>query len=129
MSGNLKFALLALLLCFTASVSAQTVSGVVKDNTGEPIIGATVVEDGNTSNGAITDLDGNYTLTLQGNSKKLVFSYVGMKSQTIAVAGNVVSTQYFNLQGQRVSNSYQGVAIRVQTLENGKSVASKVILK
>ena len=50
MSGKLKFALLALLLCFTASVSAQTVSGVVKDNTGEPIIGATVVEDGNTSN-------------------------------------------------------------------------------
>lgn len=87
MSGNLKFALLALLLCFTASISAQTVSGVVKDNTGEPIIGATVVEEGNTSNGTVTDIDGNYTLTLQGNSKKLVFSYVGMKTQTIAVAG------------------------------------------
>lgn len=87
MSGNLKFALLALLLCFTASISAQTVSGVVKDNTGEAVIGATVVEEGNTSNGTVTDIDGNYTLTLQGNSKKLVFSYVGMKTQTIAVAG------------------------------------------
>lgn len=53
----------------------------------------------------------------------------GINKTTSTVAGNVVSTQYFNLQGQRVSNSYQGVAIRVQTLENGKSVASKVILK
>ena len=87
MSGNLKMALIALLLCFTVGASAQTINGTVTDNTGEPIIGATVIEDGLATNGVVTDIDGNYSLTLKGNSNKLVFSYVGMKTQTIAVAG------------------------------------------
>ena len=87
MSGNLKMALIALLLCFTVGVSAQTINGTVVDNTGEPIIGATVVEDGLATNGTVTDIDGNYSLTLKGKSQKLVFSYIGMKTQTIAVAG------------------------------------------
>lgn len=90
MSGNtnkLKFALIAALLFIVASVSAQTVKGTVIDNTGEPIIGASVFEEGENANGAVTDLDGNFTLTLKGNSKKLKVSYIGMKTQTINVAG------------------------------------------
>ena len=51
------------------SVSAQTVSGVVKDQTGEPIIGANILEQG-TTNGTITDLDGNFTLRLSGNKHR-----------------------------------------------------------
>ena len=45
-----------------ATVNQQkvTISGIVKDEAGEPIIGASVVEKGNTTNGTITDLDGNY---------------------------------------------------------------------
>jgi len=69
------------------TISAQTINGNVKDNTGEPIIGATVMEQGTSNNGAVTDIDGNFTLTLKGNSKKVTISYVGMKTQTISVAG------------------------------------------
>lgn len=70
------------------SVSAQnvTVRGTVTDKTGETVIGASVVEKGNTGNGSITDLDGNFSVTVPSNAT-LVFSYVGMKTQEIAVKG------------------------------------------
>lgn len=54
MSGKIKafrFALLALLLAFVANVSAQTVKCTVTDNTGEPVIGASIVEDGTSMGG------------------------------------------------------------------------------
>lgn len=81
--------LLALLLLVPIGVFAQsiTVKGTVLDSTGETIIGATVVEKGNTSNGVTTDLDGNFTIKV-GKGKKLVISYVGMETQEVdAVAG------------------------------------------
>ncbi len=90
MSGNfkqLRFALVAFLMAFVANVSAQTVKGTVTDNTGEPIIGASVFEQGVSGNGVATDLDGNFTLTLKGNSKKLKVSFIGMKPQILNVAG------------------------------------------
>ena len=84
---NVRYALVGMLLLFcSASVQAQTVSGNVKDPTGEPVIGATVMEQG-TQNGTVTDFDGNFTITLKGKSNKLVFSYVGMQNQTVDVAG------------------------------------------
>lgn len=94
MSGNLKklrFALFAATLTMSANGFAQTViKGNVTDNTGEPIIGASVIEDGSASNGGVTDLDGNFTITLKGNSKKLKVSYVGMKPQVVNVSGKSV---------------------------------------
>ncbi|MGM9716173.1 MAG: carboxypeptidase-like regulatory domain-containing protein, partial [Prevotella sp.] len=57
--------------------------GVVKDATGEPIIGASVVVKG-TTNGAITDLDGNFTLPKVKKGDILQFSYLGC--QTVEVA-------------------------------------------
>jgi len=84
---NLRMVLLSTLLFVVGTISAQTINGNVKDNTGEPIIGATVMEQGTSNNGAVTDIDGNFTLTLKGNSKKVTISYVGMKTQTISVAG------------------------------------------
>lgn len=90
MSGNLngiRIALMSLFCLFAGMISAQTINGTVKDNTGEPIIGATVVEEGVAGNGVVTDIDGNFTLNLNGSSKKVKISYVGMKSQTISVAG------------------------------------------
>ncbi len=62
-----------------------TVKGKVVDKTGEAIIGANVRVQGTTT-GAVTDLDGNFTLNASPNAN-LVVSYVGMKSQTIALAG------------------------------------------
>ena len=96
MSGNfkkLRFALVAASLTMSANGFAQTViKGTVTDNTGEPIIGASVIEDGTAGNGGVTDLDGNFAITLKGNSKKLKVSYVGMKPQVINVNGKSVIT-------------------------------------
>ena len=80
---------LLLLLCLIPLCSiAQNimVKGIVKDNFGEPVIGANVTEKG-TTNGMITDLDGNFSLTVQKNAT-LVISYIGYVTQEIAIKGN-----------------------------------------
>ena len=84
---NMRTVLLMLFATISLSLSAQsvTLSGNVKDKTGEPVIGASVVEKG-TTNGTITDFDGNFSLKVSGN-KTLVVSYIGMKSQEISVKG------------------------------------------
>ena len=61
------------------------VTGRVVDSTGEPLIGATILVEG-TTNGTVTDIDGNYTLNTTANAK-LVFSYIGYAAQTIPVGG------------------------------------------
>ena len=61
----------------------KTISGVVTDaTTGEALIGVAIIEPG-TSNGTASDLDGNYTLNVKGD--RISFSYVGYKSETLAV--------------------------------------------
>ncbi|MDN0067243.1 TonB-dependent receptor [Bacteroides gallinaceum] len=88
---SMRYVLLFFAAMISLSVSAQnvTVKGTVKDNTGETVIGASVVEKGNTTNGAITDLDGNFTLTVPSDAT-LVFSYIGMKTQEVAVKGRTI---------------------------------------
>ena len=66
-------------------MQAGTVKGTVVDATGEPIIGANIMVKG-TTNGCITDIDGNFSLS---NAKgTLVVSFIGYKSQEIVVKGN-----------------------------------------
>lgn len=74
----------ATILC-QLSVSAQSkVGGTVKDQSGEPVIGASVLVKGS-SMGTVTDIDGNFTLdNIKGNAT-LVVSYIGFSSQEIAV--------------------------------------------
>ena len=68
--------------CFAWNVSAQTtISGHVKDDTGEDIIGASVVEKG-TSNGVATDFDGNFKLQCKPGAT-LVVSYIGYTPQEV----------------------------------------------
>ena len=77
---------LTLMFCFiVGTISAQTVNGNVVDETGEPVIGATVLEKG-TKNAVITDFDGNFTIKTQGG-KVLTISYIGMIAQDVNVAG------------------------------------------
>ncbi len=65
---------------FALDVSAQaTISGHVKDETGEGVIGASVMVKG-TSNGTVTDFDGNFSLQCQSGAT-LVFSYIGYNPQ------------------------------------------------
>ena len=74
-------ALIGAFLLMVGSVSAQTVKVTVTDETGEPVIGASVLEQGS-QNGGITDIDGIFNITLKG-SKQIVISYIGMKTQTV----------------------------------------------
>ena len=70
----------------------QTVTGIIKDATGEAIIGASVLEKG-TSNGTITDLDGKFTLSVTPNAT-LVISYIGYQTQELpVVTGKVMDIQ------------------------------------
>lgn len=62
---------------------AVQVKGSVLDNKGEAIIGASILEKG-TTNGTITDLDGNFILDVSSNQSTLVISYVGYKTQEVA---------------------------------------------
>lgn len=74
-----------------AKVAEQTikVKGVVKDAAG-PVIGATVMEKGTPNNGTVTDLDGNFTLTVKSGAT-LVISYVGMKSVEVKASSSPVT--------------------------------------
>jgi len=88
MKQHLKRASVALLLsvmCFMA-YAQKTVTGTVKDATGEPMIGVSVVVDG-TSIGGVTDLNGNFTIQKVPNNGVLKFSYVGYKDQKVPTAG------------------------------------------
>ena len=63
----------------------KAITGQVLDNFDEPVIGASVLEKG-TTNGTITDLDGNFNLTVS-NEATLVISYIGYATQEISVVG------------------------------------------
>ena len=69
------------LLCSTVMLAQNKVSGTVLDATGEPLIGVSILEAG-TSNGTVTDFDGNFTLTVKQGAK-LAISYVGYTTQTL----------------------------------------------
>lgn len=66
----------------TKQQSAHTISGTVTDESGEAIIGASVVEKG-TTNGTITDFDGNFKLTISSDKALIEVSYIGYQSQTV----------------------------------------------
>ena len=76
-------------LSVTAFAQNITVKGIVKDGTGEPIIGGSVLVKGS-SIGTVTDVDGNYTLSNVPADGVLEFSYIGMKKQDVKVSGKTV---------------------------------------
>ncbi len=81
------------LLLLPASAYAQnqrTVTGTVVDETGEPLIGATVKVEG-TAIGTATDFDGNYTLSVPASAKKLTFSYIGYKPLTLDITSDTMN--------------------------------------
>lgn len=69
--------------------STMTIKGTVKDDKGEPVVGASIIEKG-TTNGSITDLDGNYTLRVTPGAH-IVVSYVGFVKQEFCAGkgGNI----------------------------------------
>ena len=78
-------AMLLSVFCFVA-YAQKTVTGTVVDAAGEPMIGVSVMVDG-TTNGGVTDFDGNFTIKNVPDNGVLKFSYIGFKDQKVSVAG------------------------------------------
>lgn len=77
--------LLFIMVCSVMQAQSLQVSGtVVSKSDGTPILGATIVEVGNTTNGTVTDLDGKFMLTVRKGASVSV-SYVGFKTQTLKI--------------------------------------------
>ena len=119
---NIKMPLrmLGLLLGLFLSVGAFAqinVKGHVKDSQGEPIIGATVRIVGQSTGGAISDFDGNFTLQVKQGAQ-LSISYVGYQTQTVTAAANLSPVVDFaDLDGNLLiaNDRFTGM-----TVENGK---------
>ncbi|MBQ7423230.1 MAG: TonB-dependent receptor [Prevotella sp.] len=83
-----------MLLVLTIAAQAQTINvkGNVVDETGEPMIGATVKPVGG-QGGTITDIDGNYSLDVPKSIKELEFSYIGYRNQKVTIKNGVANVQ------------------------------------
>ncbi|MGE4287064.1 MAG: mucoidy inhibitor MuiA family protein [Salinivirgaceae bacterium] len=68
-------------------ITSNTVSGRVLDNNHEPLPGATVMVQGTTI-GAVTDIDGNYRITIPQHAEYLVYSFIGFETQTLPIQGS-----------------------------------------
>jgi len=74
----------------TYKMEANGVRGKVTDNKGEPLPGANVVVQGTTI-GTVTDLAGNYSITIPNNASQLNYSFIGYDSQTLPITGSVMN--------------------------------------
>ena len=115
---------------FAAWAAPFTVSGTVTDETGEPLIGVSV-KAANSKTGVTTDIDGNYSISMQSPGK-LEFSYVGMEPQTIQVSAagkyDIVLKQGQNTLDDVVVVGY-GVQRKVNLTGSVQSVSSEEILR
>ena len=80
---SLCIGLLMTLLATTAFAQNKIVKGTVVDQNNEPIIGATVMVNGNSQNGTVTDMDGKFSISVPAG-KKIKISYIGYQTQTIS---------------------------------------------
>lgn len=80
---------LLMVLFGSAYTMAQTVTGTITSNDGEPLIGVNILEVG-TTNGTVSDIDGTYSIELSTSNPSLQISYTGFTSQTISVGGRSV---------------------------------------
>ena len=88
---RIAFALFAMLLSTTVRAQLSNVSGTVIDETGEPVIGASVVEKANVKNGTITNMDGKFMLKVREGAV-LTFSYIGFSTQDAKAANGMTVT-------------------------------------
>lgn len=126
--------LMALILCFSAfTIFAQTVTvtGNITDATfNEPVIGATVIVQGNATIGTVTDIDGNFTLANVPSNGALEISYVGMQTQVIPVNGqtaiNVILAEDTELLDEVVIVGYS-TQVRSQMTTSVSKLDTKVL--
>jgi len=122
-------AFLFMLSSINAYAQQKTIRGTVKDEKGETLIGVSVTAK-NSKVGTVSDIDGNYTLSVAPDTKSLVFSYLGMKTQEVKVEGMVVNV----IMKDDYSNLDEVVVIGYGTAKRGEvtgaisSVGEKVLM-
>lgn len=118
-----RFSVLALLAISSAVAMAQSkITGKIVEVNGEPIIGATVKVKGTTS-GAVSDLDGNFTVDAEKGAE-LEVSYIGYKTQAVKVSGNYVEVKL--LEDAKALNEVVVVGFGVQKKVNLTGAVSVV---
>ncbi len=94
---------LSVVLALSAGLAAQTITGTITDQEdGTPLIGATVLQQG-TSSGTVTDLDGNFALTLTQTPATLLVTYVGYGTQRVPVAAGQTTVDVELSQGAQLN--------------------------
>lgn len=121
----------------------KLITGMVTDAKGEPLTGVTVVQTG-TTNGLSTDIDGAFSLMIEGNAPQLEFSYIGMKSKKIqinkktdkfilvkldndeTILDEVIVTGYQNLKRENATGAYQLISSKDIDSHYTNDVASRL---
>lgn len=120
----MKRIIILLLALMPLAVWAQvTVKGVVKDDLGEVLVGATILEVNNPGNGTITDIDGKFLIHLKTPKAKIKVSYIGYAAQTVtATNGMVISLESDGNMLQEVEIVQQGFGTKSR-LSNVASIS------
>ena len=137
MKAIISIATVLLLSAFSLTPNQnRLISGIVSDETGQPLIGVAIVEKG-TNNGTATDIYGAYQISVSQQAKHLVFSYIGKETKTVklgnalqinvtmksavialeevvAVEYEAIDTRDYEMVSPHVSNSMQGRVAGVQ---------------
>ena len=123
------FMLFCLLCSIGAMAQKKTVTGVVTDATGEAVIGASVVETG-TTNGTITDFEGNFTLSVTENGSIQV-SFIGYQTQTLSVKGKtnlkVILKEDSEMLQEVVVTGYGGKQLRTKVTNSISKVGENAL--
>ncbi len=122
------------LMSFPLAAQNITVRGTVTDAAfKEPVIGATIVMQGDATHGTVTDFDGNFTLTDVPSNATLVISYVGYATQDIPVAGqttfNIVLQEDAELLDEIVVTGYGGTQLRSKSTNSISKVTNETLSK
>ena len=82
LGSNISLSKISNVTTTAAQQDKKTVNGNVIDSSGQPVVGASVLEQG-TNNGTVTDIKGNFTLNLSNKNAKIVISFIGFKTQVL----------------------------------------------
>ncbi|WP_104421165.1 TonB-dependent receptor domain-containing protein [Neolewinella xylanilytica] len=127
MRRTICFLAVCLLLCGRLAAQVTLEGSILDANNGDPLIGASVLVK-NTTTGTVTDLDGNWELTVSGLPAILQFSYLGYaptevevtdadQELTIRLGDDAVTTEVVEVRGRRISEKQQQAALTVETLD------------
>lgn len=114
------------LLSLHGFAQEQKVTGTVKDKTGASLPGVTITDKDFKTSGTVSDANGNFSLTVKGNSKTIVLSFIGYDSQEVSVAGKTTVNIVMEVNSKMLSDV---VVIGYQEVSRRKNTASIATVK